>query len=131
MSTTQKVILLARVGKDPDVRRLDNGGVVANFSAATNEKFKNKAGETVENTEWHNLVAWGKLAEIIEKYLKKGDLAYFEGKLQTRSYDKDGEKRYVTEIKVDAMQMIGGKSNGAATTGGANSTGGTDENLPF
>jgi len=103
-----KVMLVGNVGKDPEVRRLDNGTPVCNFPLATNEVYTNRNGERVKNTEWHNLVLWRKLAEIAEKYVKKGDLLYIEGKIRTRSYDdRDGNKRYMTEIVADNMQMLG------------------------
>ena len=111
MSTVNKVIIIGRLGKDPEVRHLENGNIVANFSAATSEKYKNKSGESVENTEWHNVVMWGKTAEIADKYLKKGDLVYIEGKLQTKSWEKDGITRYSTEIVCNQMTMLGQKSS--------------------
>ena len=93
MSGVNKVILLGNLGKDPEVRRLDDGRGVANFSLATSETYKNKAGEKVTNTEWHNVVLWSPLADIAESYLKKGSQVYIEGKISNRSYeDKDGVK---------------------------------------
>ncbi|HLT42623.1 MAG TPA: single-stranded DNA-binding protein [Sphingobacteriaceae bacterium] len=103
------VILIGRVGKDPEVRHLDNGKSVANLSLATSETYKNKQGEKVENTEWHNLVAWSPLAEIFEKYVKKGNQIYVEGKLTTRTWEKDGDKKYITEVVVKELVMLGGK----------------------
>lgn len=108
--SVNKVILVGNVGKDPEVRHMDNGVSVANFSLATTESYKNKAGEKVVTTEWHRLVLWRGLAEIAEKYVKKGSQIYVEGKLKTRDYDKDGQKHYTTEIFVDVMQMLGSKS---------------------
>jgi len=103
-----KVILLGHVGKDPEVRHLDNDRTVARLTIATNETYRNKSGEKVTNTEWHNVVAWRALAEITEKYIKKGSLLYIEGKLRTRSWDdKDGNKRYTTEIEAENIQMVG------------------------
>ena len=103
-----KVILLGNVGKDPEVRHLDNNLTVARFSLATSETYKNKNGERVSNTEWHNIVCWRSLAEIAEKYVKKGTTLYVEGKIRTRSWDdKDGNKRYTTEIDADNFQMVG------------------------
>ena len=97
-----KVILLGNVGKDPDVRHLDNNATVARFSLATSESYKNKNGEKITNTEWHNIVAWRSHAEFAGKYIKKGTLLYVEGKIRTRSWDdKDGNKRYTTEVDVD------------------------------
>lgn len=102
-----KVILVGRLGKDPEVRHLENNGVVANFSVATSEVYRDKQGERVEQTEWHNVVVWRRLAEIAEKYLRKGSLVYIEGKIRTRSWDdKDGNKRYTTEVVADTFQMM-------------------------
>lgn len=107
MSGVNKVILVGKLGKDPELRHLDNGRAVANFSLATNEVYKNRQGERVENTEWHNIVLWTPLAEIAEKYLKKGHQVYIEGKLTTRSYDdKDGNKRYITEVVGREMTLL-------------------------
>ncbi len=110
MAGVNKVILLGNLGRDPEVKHLDNGKAVANFSIATSENYKNKQGERVTNSEWHNIVLWSPLAEIAEKYLKKGSQVYVEGKLTTRSYDKDGEKRYVTEVVGRELTLLGGKS---------------------
>ena len=105
-----KTILVGRVGKTPEVRTLENGSKVANFSLATTEKYKNKEGQKVEETEWHNIVAWRRQAETIEVFVNKGDLLYVEGKTKTRSWDdKDGNKRYTTEVVIDHFQMLGGK----------------------
>jgi|SRR5690606_15829 len=103
------VILIGRVGKDPEVRHLENGKAVANLSLATSETYKNKQGEKVENTEWINLVVWSPLAEIFEKYVKKGNQIYVEGKLTTRSWEKDGDKKYITEVVVKELTMLGSK----------------------
>lgn len=106
--SVNKVILVGRLGKDPDLRYTTSGTAVANFTLATSERFKDRNGEQQERTEWHNLVAWRQLAEICGKYLKKGKQIYVEGKIQTRSYDdRDGNKKYITEIIVDQMQMLG------------------------
>ncbi|HBF87814.1 MAG TPA: single-stranded DNA-binding protein [Bacteroidales bacterium] len=114
MANLNKVILIGNVGKDPEIRHLEGGATVASFSLATNETFKNKAGEKVTNTEWHNIVLWRGLAEIAEKYVKKGTPIYIEGKIKTRSYDdKDGNKRYVTEIVGDNLQMLSKAEDGA------------------
>ena len=104
-----KVILIGNLGKDPEVRHLENGAVVANFSIATSETYKDrKTGEKVSQTEWHNIVAWRGLAEIAERYLKKGQKVYIEGKLKTRSWqDQDGNNRYSTEIITDNLTMLG------------------------
>ncbi|PLX00029.1 MAG: single-stranded DNA-binding protein [Marinilabiliales bacterium] len=106
--SVNKVILVGNVGKDPDVRYLESGAAVANFPLATSETYKNRNGEKVTNTEWHNLVLWRGLAEIAEKYVKKGTLLFVEGKIRTRSWeDKEGTKRYTTEIVADNMQLLG------------------------
>ncbi len=110
MAGVNKVILIGNLGKDPVVRHLESGVAVANFSIATNEPYKSKDGNKVEHTEWHNIVLWRGLAEISEKYLKKGDKVYIEGRLRTRQWDdKDGIKRYSTEILADNMNMLGEK----------------------
>lgn len=106
-----KVILVGRVGKDPEVRNLENGTAVANLSIATTESYKDKiSGEKKETTTWHNLVFWRNLAEIAQKYVKKGQLLYVEGKLQTRSWEKDGVTKYITEIVGNELKMLGGGS---------------------
>ncbi len=110
MSGVNKVILVGNLGKDPEVRYLESGVAVANFTIATTESYKDKEGKRVDQTEWHNVVLWRGLAEVAEKFLKKGNQVYIEGKIRTRSYDdKDGIKRYVTEIVGDNMTMLGGK----------------------
>lgn len=102
-----KVILIGNVGADPDVRYLEGGVAVANIRLATTERYKNKNGENIEQTEWHNVVLWRGLAEIVEKYVKKGMRLYIEGRLRTRSWDdQNGIKRYTTEIFADNMQML-------------------------
>lgn len=106
MSSLNKVQLIGRLGKDPEVRHIDSGMTVSNFSIATSESYTNKTGEKVEQTEWHNIVAWGKLAEIIEKWVTKGMLIYIEGRLKTRKWEKDGQTHYATEIFADSMQML-------------------------
>jgi single-strand DNA-binding protein len=110
MSSINKVILIGRLGKDPEIRFMPNGEGVANFSIATSESWKDKAGEKQEKTEWHNCVAYRKLAEIIGEYLKKGSELYIEGKLTTEKYAKDGVTRYATKIIVNDMKMLGGKA---------------------
>lgn len=110
--TLNKVHLIGRLGKDPELRYTPAGVAVATMTLATNESYKDKDGKAVENTDWHRVVAWRKLAEICGQYLRKGSLVYFEGKLKTRSYeDRDGVKKYVTEIVADNMQMLGGKTD--------------------
>lgn len=116
MSGVNKVILIGRLGKDPEVRNLDNGAVVANFSMATSESYKDRTtGEKKEITEWHNIVLWRGLAEISQKYLRKGDMVYIEGKLRTRSWEKEGVTRYTTEIVADNMTMLSPKSSGGGS----------------
>ena len=115
MSGVNKVILIGRLGKDPEVRNLDNGAVVANFSIATSESYKDRTtGEKKEITEWHNIVLWRGLAEVAQKFLRKGDMVYIEGKLRTRSWEKEGVTRYTTEIVADNMNMLSPKSGGGS-----------------
>jgi single-strand DNA-binding protein len=110
-----KVILIGNLGKDPEVRYFPSGDAVANATLATTETWKDKqSGEQKEATEWHNLVFPGKLGEIAGKYLKKGSKVYVEGSLRTRSWEKDGIKRYTTEIRVGEMQMLDGKPGGGS-----------------
>ena len=119
MSGVNKVILVGRLGKDPEVRHLENGATVANFSMATSETYKDRqTGEKREQTEWHNVVLWRGLAEVAEKYVKKGDMIYIEGKLRTRSWEKDGVTRYTTEVVGDNMTMLGGSGGGSSQQGG-------------
>ena len=114
MSGVNKVILVGRLGKDPEVRTIENGAVVANFSIATSESYKDKTtGERKETTEWHNIVLWRGLAEVAAKYLHKGDQVYIEGKLRTRSWEKDNVTRYTTEILGDNMTLLGSKPGGS------------------
>lgn len=111
-SLRNKVQLIGNVGNIPEIKNLDGSKKVANFSLATNESYKNAQGEKVSNTQWHNIVAWNKTAEIIEKYVSKGKEIAIEGKLSSRSYDdKEGVKRYVTEIVVNELLLLGDKSN--------------------
>ena len=120
MASVNKVILIGNLGKDPEVRHLEGGVAVARFPIATSESFKDKSGQRQERTEWHNIVVWRGLAEVAEKYLKKGNSVYIEGKLRTNNYqDKDGIQRYSTEIVADNMTMLGGR-NDAGNGGGGN-----------
>ena len=115
MSGVNKVILIGNLGKDPEVRYLDNGIAVANISLATTENYKNKEGEKVSQTEWHDVVLWRGLAEVAEKYLKKGASIYIEGKIRTSKWvDKDENNRYKTEIMADKMNMLSKSSNETA-----------------
>lgn len=106
-----KAILIGNLGKDPEVRRLESGAVVCSFPIATSETYKDKSGQKVTKTEWHNIVMWRGLAEIAEKYLKKGSSVYIEGKIRTRSWeDQENNMRYTTEIVADQMTMLGGRN---------------------
>lgn len=105
-----KVQLIGNLGNDPEIINLESGKTLAKFSIATNESYKNASGEKVTDTQWHNVVAWGKTAEIIEKYVTKGKEVAIEGKLTTSSYEtKEGEKRYVTEVVANEVLMLGSK----------------------
>lgn len=152
--SVNKVILLGNVGKDPEIRVLPSGQPVANFSIATSERFKDQQGNSQERTEWHNMTAYGKLAEIIRDYVKKGSKLYAEGRLTTRSWDdkESGKKVYRTEIVVGEISLLSGRGEeGGASSGGGNaqqrggssydqrssggdeygSTGITDDDIPF
>lgn len=108
MASVNKVILMGNLGRDPEVRYMPNGEAVANFSIATTEHWKDKSGQRQEKTEWHNIVLYRRLAEVAGEYLKKGSPVYIEGRLQTREWEKDGVKRYTTEVIADSMQLLGG-----------------------
>ncbi|HET7152902.1 MAG TPA: single-stranded DNA-binding protein [Candidatus Kapabacteria bacterium] len=113
-----KVLLIGNLGKDPELRYTANGQAVATFTLATNESWKDKEGNLQERTEWHNIVAWQRLAEICGEYLKKGKKVYVEGRLQTRNFeDKEGMKRYVTEIVCDDLIMLDGRPAAGGETG--------------
>jgi single-strand DNA-binding protein len=113
MASVNKVILMGNLGRDPEVRYMPNGDAVCNFSIATTDSWKDKAGAKQERTEWHNIVMYRKLAEIAGEYLKKGSSVYIEGRLQTRKWQtKEGNDRYTTEIVSDQMQMLGKKPDG-------------------
>jgi len=112
-----KVILIGNLGRDPEIQKFDNGVKKASFSLATTETFKNREGEKTQHTEWHNIILWRGLAEIAENYLRKGSTIYLEGKIRRREWeDKEGQKRYTTEILGDTMTMLGG---GRRETAGA------------
>ncbi|MDR2409119.1 MAG: single-stranded DNA-binding protein [Bacteroidales bacterium] len=115
MSGINKVILVGHLGKDPEVRTIDTGVKVANFTLATTEVYKDKNGERKEITEWHNIVCWRNLADIAEKYLVKGKLIYVEGKLRTRSWEENGVKRYITEVIADNFTMLGAKNDNVSS----------------
>ena len=148
--SVNKVILVGNLGKDPEIKVTPSGTTVANFSLATNERSKDKNGQWQDRTEWHNLVAWQRTAEIIGEYVKKGSKVYVEGSLRTRSWDdkNTGEKKYRTEIWVNDLVLLSGRGEGeAARAAGAGNnfdqrapehepaaapTGGiTDEDIPF
>ncbi len=112
-----KVILIGNLGQDPELRYTGAGTAVCNMRIATNESYKDANGELVQKTEWHSIVAWSKLAEICGEYLKKGSQVYFEGSLQTRSYEKEGNTVYVTEIKAREMMMLDGRGEPTGTSG--------------
>ena len=112
-------VLVGNVGKDPETRYLDESTAITKFPMATSETYKNKAGERVSTTEWHNVVLWRGLAQVAEKYVKKGTQIYIEGRIKTRSYDDaDGNKKYMTEIVADQMQLLGRRPDDSGEQGG-------------
>lgn len=114
-----KVILVGRLGQNPEVRYTPSGQAVANFSIATNESWTDKQGQKQERTEWHRIVVWGKLAELCNQYLAKGRQIYVEGRLQTRQWqDKDGQTKYTTEVQAQTVQFLGGQTAGAGANSG-------------
>jgi len=116
--SVNKVILIGRLGNNPEIRYTNTGTAVANFNLATSENWNDKSGQRQERTEWHRVVVWGKLAELCEKYLSKGRQAFVEGRLQTRSWDdKDGNKRYTTEIVASTIQFLGSNAQAGAHAG--------------
>jgi single-strand DNA-binding protein len=129
MKGVNRVIVLGNVGKDPEIRSTTDGTCIVNLSVATSEKYKDKSGKQVENTEWHRVSAFGKLAEIIRDYVTKGSKVYIEGKLKTRSYEKEGVKMYTTEIVASEMQMLDGKGDKPQAPQGDN--GFDDSDIPF
>ena len=123
-----KVILIGNLGRDPEIRYTTGGQAVANFTIATTEKYTNKSGERQEDTEWHRIVAWGRLAEICGEYLSKGRMVYIEGSIKTRSWeDKEGNTRYTTEIVARNMQMLGGQVGQGGRSEGSSSR---DDKMP-
>jgi single-strand DNA-binding protein len=113
-----KVVLVGNLGQDPELRYTGSGTAVCNLRIATSESYKDANGDWIEKTEWHSVVAWSRLAEICNEYLRKGSQVYFEGSLQTRSYqDRDGNTRYTTEIKAREMLMLGGRDEASFTVG--------------
>ena len=139
MAGINKVILIGNLGKDPEIRSLESGAKVASFSLATSESYKNKEGQRVDQTEWHNIVLWRGLADVAEKFLKKGSQIYLEGKIRSRSWDdKDGNKKYITEIIGDAFTMLGSKREESpqsaeplANTGNTEPSPSISDDLPF
>lgn len=139
MASVNLAILLGNLGRDPELRYTPGGQAVTSFSIATTEKWKDKSGEMAEKTEWHNIVCWGRNAEIASQYLKKGSPVYLEGRIQNRSYDdKDGNRRYISEVVVRRLQLLGGGTrrddNGAGMPpppGDQDSMAETDDDLPF
>ena len=135
--SVNKVILVGRLGRDPETRYTGSGQAVANFSIATDESYKDKNGEKQKRTEWHKIILWGKQAEIAQQYLKKGGLVFIEGRIQSREWtDKENEKRTAFEIVGTNFRMLGGgtKAAAAAAGSGAGSTADpeiTDEDIPF
>ena len=135
MASLNKVMLIGNLGKDPEVRFTASGQAVASFSLATSETYKDKNGEKVEKTEWHNITLWGKLAEIAGEYLTKGKTVYIEGRLQTRKWqDKSGNDRYTTDIVGDKMQMLspkGERSGGGDSSSASKNSAPNYEEPPF
>jgi single-strand DNA-binding protein len=138
MRGVNRVMLIGNLGKDPDIQFLEGNIPVAKFSLATTESFKDRAGKTISQTEWHTIVLWRGLAELAQKFLHKGSMVYIEGRLKTRSWDdKDGQKKYATEIIGDNLIMLDKKTDGfegnehQEKSGNTLSEGSTDEVLPF
>jgi len=138
MRGVNKVILIGNLGKDPELRYLPSGQAVTKFSLATGSRWKDKDGQWQDRTDWHNIVAFGKTAEICNEYLKKGRQVFIEGKIQTRSYDdRDGNKKWITEIIAQSMQMLGRKDEGeeeipeAVEEAQGGETKSEDDDLPF
>ena len=123
MKGLNKVQLIGNLGKDPEIRYTPEGKQLAKFSMAINRSYKNKEGETIDDTQWFNIEAWTGLAKVIEEYLKKGDRVYIEGRLKTESYDKDGETKYFTKIVARELIMLGSSRNGGA--------GEEEDDIPF
>src|SRR5438105_15646472 len=118
MASVNKVILIGNLGRDPETRYMPDGGAITNISIATTDKWKDKAGEMQEKTEWHRVAFFGKLAEIAGEYLKKGSQVYVEGRLQTRKWqDKEGQDKYTTEIVANEMQMLGSRQGQGVPAG--------------
>lgn len=139
--SVNKAILIGNLGKDPELRYTQSGKAVASFSLATSERWKGQDGQSQESTTWHNIVAWGRQAELAKEYLSKGRQVYIEGRIQNRSYDdKDGNKRYISEVVVQTLQFLGGRGDSSGGSGSGDSmppgppppdTAGDDDDLPF
>jgi single-strand DNA-binding protein len=141
MASVNKVILVGNLGRDPELRYIPSGQAVANFTLATNDRWRDKEGNNQERTEWHRIVVWGKSAENCAQYLQKGRSVYIEGRLQTREWeDKDGNKRQTTETIAQTVQFLGGRGGGGgaesgggptADSGGGESSGPPSSDVPF
>ena len=132
MSTVNKVILIGHLGNDPELKTFDSGGQLCNFSLATTDAYTNKnTGEKVSNTEWHNIQAGGKLAEICDKFLSKGSKIYLEGRIKTREYEKDGVKKYITYIQASELTFLSGNNTQGNTPESINNHSEVNDNLPF
>jgi single-strand DNA-binding protein len=126
MAGVNKAILVGNLGRDPELRQTPNGQSVVNFTLATSENWTDKSGERQERTEWHRIVVWGRTAEMCNQYLSKGRTVYIEGRIQTREWeDKDGNKRYTTEINAQTVQFIGPRQDGGGGSGGSSYSGGS------
>lgn len=112
-----KVILIGNLGKDPEVFSFDTGVKKVTFSLATTESYRNKEGQDIEQTEWHNIVVWRSLAEIAEKFLRKGSQVYIEGRIRYRTYEKDGQKKYITDIEADSINILGSRQHNEGSQG--------------
>ena len=137
MAGINKVIIVGRLGQDPEMKTLAQGSVVTRLNVATSETWMDKNGQKQERTEWHRISVWGKLAELCGKYLAKGRQVYVEGKLQTRSWEENGNKRYATEITAQTVQFLGGQAGASAGAGGygagassSSSEGGFNQSAP-
>jgi single-strand DNA-binding protein len=129
--SVNKVILVGRLGRDPETRYTSSGQAVCNFTLATDETYKDRAGERQKRTEWHRIVVWSKLAEIAQQYLRKGSLVYIEGRIQTRQWDdREGQKRTSVEIVANNFRMLGGRAEAAAAGVGAPAGGDQGEPIP-
>jgi single-strand DNA-binding protein len=142
MASVNKAILIGNLGRDPEIRYTPSGQAVASFTIATSEKWRDKDGQMQERTDWHNIVCWGRQAELANQYLKKGRPVYIEGRIQNRSYDdKEGNKKYISEIVVQRLQFLGGRPEDTGTGGATGNhqelpeippdTISEDEDLPF